>query len=416
MGLIIMLTEKQITSIEQQFLIELLYNDKIRHRFSGIVSPECFFVGVYGDILKTMQDLIGKGEDINPFSLSKGKDEISTHVMELVAAGDSVVEYETHYLAYQIWQCYNQRRMVALADEVKLRLNTEPPAAVMAWSADQASSIVNPLDVVDNVDEDIKQASEAAMSDQNRVTPTGLECFDAEMGGLDKGAMTLLAAHPAAGKTALALNISWRVATKHGKVLFFSAEEAKAPLWWRIFSMQTGIPITAFRKGLSDSQRQEFSEKKGSFNSRPLKIIDSISGLDDIRAKATAEHAQEEIKLLVIDSASMIDALRGESEVEKANRIGWQTTRLAKELDIPVLLLAHVNNEGIKSKAGGLTNVYGGQGLVKPAQVVLELRQNKEDVGKGVIVDAHIAKNRYGETGKRLQFDFIGELMRFMPK
>lgn len=409
-----MLTEKQITSIEQQFLVELLYNDKSRHRFSNIVSSECFFVTYYGEILKTMQELIGNGEDVNPFSLSKGNEDISSHIMGLIELGEGV-GYDANYLAYQIWQSYNQRRMVALVDEVKNRLKSEPPAAVMAWSAQQTEAIVNPLDVVDNVDEDIKQAAEAAENDQNRVTPTGLECFDEAMSGLDKGAMTLLAAHPAAGKTALALNIAWRVATKQGKVLFFSAEEAKAPLWWRIFSMQTGMPITAFRKGLNEKQKAEFSEKKEGFNSRPLKIIDSISGLDDIRAKASAEHAQEEIKLLVIDSASMIDALRGESEVEKANRIGWQTTRLAKELDIPILLLAHVNNEGIKSKAGGLTNIYGGQGLVKPAQVVLELRQNKEDVGRGVIVDAHISKNRYGETGKRLQFDFIGEQMRFYP-
>lgn len=408
-----MLTENQVSKIEQSFLVELLYSDEVRHRFSGIVSPECFYVAQYGQILKTMQELMRDGQDVNPFSLSKGNEDVSSHIMELVEAGDSVVEYKTHYLAYEIWQAYNQRRMVALADAVKERLKTEAPAAVMAWSAQESEKIVNPLDVVDNVDEDIKSAAQSAMKDENRVVPTGLECFDSQMEGLDRGAMTLLAAHPAAGKTALALNISWRVSTYQGKVLFFSAEEAKAPLWWRIFSMQTGIPITSFRKGLTDRQRADFEEKQESFLNRPLKIIDSISGLDDIRAKATAEHAQEEVKLIVIDSASMIDNLRGESEFEKANRIGWQVTKLAKEMDIPILLLAHVNNEGIKGKAGGLTNIYGGQGLVKPAQVVLELRRNNECVGNGVIVDAHVAKNRYGETGKRMSFDFIGEYMRF---
>jgi replicative DNA helicase len=270
-----------------------------------------------------------------------------------------------------------------------------------------------------------------AKGDVEPGIPTGFPDLDKLIGGgLKRGEMFVLAARPSIGKTALALNIIRNIIMKETeprkKVAFFSLEMTDTQIAQRMLCTEARIPITAFyerRFEPSDTPRLTGAVT----NLRKAKLfIDATPGISvyELRAKARKLKAQEGIDLIVIDYLQLMKAGGAEEsrQVTVAN-ISGGLKAIAKELNIPVLVLAQLNRETEKGGSGKqedalpkLSNLRESGAIEQDADVVCFIHRNRDDSkegsGKDAVTHLIVEKNRNGKTGT-VKVQFVKELMEF---
>lgn len=412
------MNNKLTYSAEQALIGMLLTNEASRAKILRSFEPDVFTDAGHRDAFLAMRSLHDKGEIIWPRSVVNAMpepcDKYLTYLVEIATNHPETVAkvMQPDVYARVLYDEFHKRKKLDISEALRQTATNDGKNWDVAFSGavDEIRNLRNPFDgnLFEDNAESVRAAFQASKESSKLRISTGLKHWDDRMDGLFKGGMYVLAGHPGVSKTGLALNIAWNVATAGKKVRFFSYEEVATHLWWRIFSRVTRVPITAYRNNLTEHQEVRHIEHQDEFINSPLSIVDSVRKAEDMAPYCDGAD------LIVIDSASMVSARGGESEFEKANRIGEFATHLAKDFNAAVILLAHVNNESMKQEKGGLTSIYGGQGLVKPASAVVELRRSMDATSPdGVVIDAHIHKNRYKDTGGKMQFVFTGEYMTY---
>ena len=266
--------------------------------------------------------------------------------------------------------------------------------------------------------------------------PTGFPDLDKLIGGgLKRGEMFVLAARPSIGKTALALNIIRNIISKEAtpnrkRVAFFSLEMSETQIAQRMLCTEAKIPITAFYEGRFEaSDIPKLTGAVAALRKTEL-FIDATPGISvyELRAKARKLKAQENIDMIVIDYLQLMKAGGAEEsrQVTVAN-ISGGLKAVAKELNIPVLVLAQLNRETEKGGGGGkaekqadslpkLSNLRESGAIEQDADVVCFIHRNREDSkegsGKDAITYLIVEKNRNGKTGT-VKVQFVKELMEF---
>ena len=267
--------------------------------------------------------------------------------------------------------------------------------------------------------------------------PTGFPDLDKLIGGgLKRGEMFVLAARPSIGKTALALNIIRNIISKdveprRKRVAFFSLEMTDTQIAQRMLCTEAKIPITAFyERRFEPADLPKLTGAVAALRKTEL-FIDATPGISvyELRAKARKLKAQEDIDLIVIDYLQLMKAGGSEEsrQVTVAN-ISGGLKAIAKELNIPILVLAQLNRETEKGGGGGgkaekqadalpkLSNLRESGAIEQDADVVCFIHRNREDSkegsGKDAITYLIVEKNRNGKTGT-VKVQFVKELMEF---
>ncbi|MDM5182091.1 DnaB-like helicase C-terminal domain-containing protein [Massilia sp. DJPM01] len=188
----------------------------------------------------------------------------------------------------------------------------------------------------------------ARMEGKIKPVSTGFTDLDRQLdGGLERGTLTIVAARPAMGKTAMGLALARNVAAT-GPALFLSMEMSKTQVVDRNIAALGGIPIAQLRNPTQTDRsfwdRVTVAIKK--MEELALFIDDKTAlSLVQIRAKARSIKRKHGLDLLVIDQLSFIT---GGSSENKAYEIGEHTrglVALSKELDCAVVLLAQLNRD-----------------------------------------------------------------------
>lgn len=176
---------------------------------------------------------------------------------------------------------------------------------------------------------------------------TGIREFDALTGGLQDGDLVIIAARPAMGKTALALNMARNAAFDSKKrVALFSLEMTTRSLVMRLLSSEASVDFSTFHKGvISVDAHGRLSDAADKLKSAPLFIDDSgSSSILEIRSKCRRLHAQAPLDLVIVD---YLQLARGDGTTKNREQEISQISRglkaLAKELDCPVVALSQLN-------------------------------------------------------------------------
>ncbi len=250
--------------------------------------------------------------------------------------------------------------------------------------------------------------------------PTGLPDLNKIIGGFKSGEMFVLAARPSIGKTSLALNFIRNIAMKpleNGKyrpIILFSLEMTAEQITRRLICTEADIPESRFFDG--SFQHHEMprltsavSELKGAEI-----YIDPTGGLTiaELRAKARRFKMLHNIEMIVIDYLQLMKADgRIDNRQQEVAEISSGIKKLAKELNIPVLVMAQLNRE-VEKTAGAaarpkLSHLRESGAIEQDADVVAFLHRdrdasksmdNKVDY-EGVDAELIIEKNRNGQTG-----------------
>jgi replicative DNA helicase len=258
--------------------------------------------------------------------------------------------------------------------------------------------------------------------------PTGFD-LDDKITGLKPGEMTVLAARPSIGKTALALNIARNVSVQQKVgVGFFSLEMSSLQVVVRMLSSEARANLKDIRDGrLSNPEWAEIVEAEARLRTAPLYIIDTpqLSSLE-IRQKARRLKQEYDIGLVIIDYLQLIRAAGGNASTTREQEVARQSAEikaLAKELEIPVVVLCQLNRQAEQGGRPKLSQLRESGAIEQDADVVLLLHRAREteqadddadiDVSAGIEAELIVAKNRNGETGEdasRMSEDDVSRL------
>ncbi len=251
---------------------------------------------------------------------------------------------------------------------------------------------------------------------------TGYGELDKLLSGLQPSELIILAGRPSQGKTALALNVAENIAIRGGRpVAVFSLEMSKESLLQRLVASVAQVDAHKFRSGhLSREDWRRMTEGLGQISSAPLWIDDagSISVLE-IGAKARRLKRDKGLSLLIVDYLQLITARgRFNSRQEEVASISRGLKALAKELQIPVLVLSQLTRAPEREERGPMLSDLRESGAIEQdADVVMFIyRPNFFNMNatpeEREMADILIAKQRNGPTDK-VKFVFRSRLTRF---
>lgn len=255
---------------------------------------------------------------------------------------------------------------------------------------------------------------------------SGFKDLDAMTFGFQRQEMIIIAARPSMGKTSFALNIAEAAAMpKKGDpvtVLVFSLEMSASQLALRMLCARSRVNMKLLRDGLVGRDGREVNalgQAADEFKRAPL-LIDDSSNLTimELRAKARRIHARKKLGMIIVDYLQLISGTDPRSPREQqVAEVSRGLKALAKELDVPVLVLSQLNRSSEKeNRTPRLSDLRESGSIEQDADVVLMLSRPKDADEKFQVAanaaDLIVAKQRNGPVGD-LKLTFIQEITRF---
>jgi replicative DNA helicase len=263
--------------------------------------------------------------------------------------------------------------------------------------------------------------------------PTGLPDLDTMTDGLHEAEMIVIAARPSMGKTALAMNIAEHIAVDMDMaVAVFSLEMSAHQLVQRLICSRARVSLKKIREGfLAEHEHPKLTQMASKFAGSKL-FIDDTPGLSilELRAKARRLKSQHDIKLIVIDYLQLLKSTSRRAQDNRQieiSEISSGIKALAKELSIPIIVLAQLNRNpeartGSSKGRPRLSDLRESGSIEQDADVVGLLTREEyyaendeeraEALGKATLI---IAKQRNGPVGD-IPLTFIKEFTRFEPR
>ncbi len=256
---------------------------------------------------------------------------------------------------------------------------------------------------------------------------SGFHDLDQLTWGFQRSDLIILAARPSMGKTSLALNIADSIVAppKNGKgapVLIFSLEMSAQQLMQRMICSRARVNMKLLRDGLLGKNGVEQSRMLAAADElarAPLYIDDSSAiPVSFIRARARRLHSRTPLGAVIVDYLQLMSATTPsaprEQQVADASR-GLKA--LAKELDVPVIVLSQLNRAADKEdRRPRLSDLRESGAIEQDADVVLMLARPKDaDQSFQVATDTAdliVAKQRNGPVGD-VKLTFLRNITRF---
>jgi replicative DNA helicase len=258
---------------------------------------------------------------------------------------------------------------------------------------------------------------------------TGFEDLDRLTTGFHKSDLVILAARPAMGKTALALNAIWHAAgQKRMPVAIFSLEMSKEQLVQRLISQTTRIPAQALRSGNVKAEDWPKLVRGVAEVSRAPVWIDDTAGVTLLEIRAKVRRLSSQLKargepplaLVVVDYLQLMiggQGNRSENRQQEIAEISRGLKVLARDLDVPVLAIAQLSRavEQRHDKRPLLSDLRDSGAIEQDADMVMFLYRdeyyNSDSDDKG-IAEIIVGKHRNGPTGK-VQLAWMEQYTKF---
>ncbi len=457
---------------EQALLGAIFVNNEACDRVSAFLDAGHFFDPLHGRIFEVASKIILAGKRATPVTLKTyfeneeplGELTVPQYLGRLAANATSVINAE-HY-GRTIYDLALRRDLIAIGEDMVNVAYDSPVDATPSVQIEDAEQRLFELAETGKYGAGFQPFSSAltdaidmaanAYSRDGGVSgiASGFADIDRRMGGLQGSDLIILAGRPAMGKTSLATNIAYHVASRYKSELkpdgtedvtdgavvgFFSLEMASEQLATRIVSEQAGIPSERVRRGVIE--RDEFDrlvDAAQRLNDLPL-YIDQTGGISiaQLAARARRLKRQKGLGLIVVDYLQLLTGSHkraSEGRVQEVTEITTGLKALAKELSVPVIALSQLSRqvENRDDKRPQLADLRESGSIEQDADVVmfvyreeyyLEREQPREGTPEHLewqdrmaqaegLAEVIIGKQRHGPTGS-IKLVFQGEITRF---
>jgi len=265
------------------------------------------------------------------------------------------------------------------------------------------------------------QLVEKAANDKRIVTgiPSGITKLDHMTRGWQNGDLVYLGARPSSGKTALALQFALE-ASKHTMTGFISLEMSRGSIGMRAVALEGGLDAFRLMTGfLSEWEQKKAGDAMNDLALRRFAIDDaSGSTATQLRAKARRLASRHGLGILFIDYMQLVqDGGESENRNQELSKISWGWKTLARELNIPLIVLSQLSRGSDKeNRRPRMSDLRDSGSLEQDADVGLLLwRPQQGESGKfqdGEEAEVIVGKQRNGPIGP-VRMQWIGTQMRF---
>ncbi len=333
-----------------------------------------------------------------------------------------------HYSAIVEEHALRRRLMRAGGDVVSIATATETAINDVLDQAEQAVFAVAERRVGDGlapIDPLLGPAIEQA-EERNRLgrevtgISTGFRDVDRKLAGLHPTNLVIVAARPAMGKTALALNIAQRVAVQDEPVAIFSLEMSREEVVTRMLCAEGRIDSQRLRTGrLTESDFTKLSNAASVLYKRPI-FVDDSPGLTvtEIRAKCRRMRRKPGLSLVIVDYLQLMSSTGGENRQQEIAIISRGLKNLARELHVPIIAVSQLNRslEAREDKRPRLADLRESGAIEQDSDVVMFIYRHEyyhpEAMETKGVAELQVAKHRQGATG-RIEMTFLPEFTLF---
>ncbi|ABE00528.1 replicative DNA helicase [Ligilactobacillus salivarius] len=401
------------------------------------VEPDDFYRRAHQILFQAMVDLNNDGEAIdvltvqNYLTTNNQLDDVGgvAYIAELATSVPTAAN--AGYYAKIVEEKSMLRRLISTAtniitqanngdDDVPSLLDSAERQIMDVSERRNRSGFREIKDVLNETLSDIDRLSQ--QSEDITGLPTGYREFDKMTAGLQPDNLIILAARPAVGKTAFALNIAQNVATSTDtSVAIFSLEMSAESLVNRMLCAEGSINANHLRTGqLDEGEWQNLIVAMGALSNTSI-FIDDTPGIKMAEIRAKCRRLAKEkgnLGLVVIDYLQLIEGSNKESRQQEVSEISRQLKKLAKELSVPILALSQLSRgvEQRQDKRPVLSDIRESGSIEQDADIVAFLYRDdyyergeskseedgddqdslNQDVGE---VELIIEKNRAGARG-----------------
>jgi replicative DNA helicase len=424
----------QAKDLEEAVLGAIMLEKNAFDTVIEILKPECFYVEAHQRIFMSMQSLANKSQPIDILTVAeelRTKEELEIvggpyYVTKLTNAVVSSAHIEAH--ARIILQKFIQRELIRISGEI-IGDAYEDSTDVFDLLDDAESKLFEitnnhlrkNFDTIDSVLVKTIQRIEDLRHKNEDVTgvPSGYSALDRITYGWQNTDLIILAARPAVGKTAFALNLARNAvmhATKPTPVALFSLEMSAGQLVQRILAAESEIWLEKIARGKLEEHEMKQLYARGiqRLAQAPLFIDDTPAlNIFELRAKCRRLKNKHNIGLIIIDYLQLMSGSgenRNSNREQEISNISRNLKALAKELSVPIIALSQLSREvekrGAKdgSRVPQLSDLRESGAIEQDADLVMFLyrpeyydmttNENGENI-KG-LTEIKIAKHRNG--------------------
>lgn len=264
---------------------------------------------------------------------------------------------------------------------------------------------------ISNVVSEVVVGIEKHRNNKGHVTglSSGFIDFDDATLGLQDGALIILAARPAVGKSAFAINMAYNVAEKGNNVAIFSLEMSAEQIVTRLLSSVSGINNLKIQSGNINSKEWQQIEYAAAMLAKKNIYFDDQSGtsISDVYAKCRQLAQEDKLDFVVIDYLQLLSGTGryAGNRVTEVSEISRKLKNLARDLKVPVLALSQLSRgvENRQDKRPNMADLRESGSIEQDADIVMFMYRddyyNDESEAPGV-VEISLAKNRSGSTTK----------------
>ena len=428
----------QSLEAEQAVLGSILIDSRCVADIVGIVSPEDFYLKQNREIFETIYTMFNFSQTIDPVTVLNKMKELGVYqdnsrdyilqLMEITPTAANAVRY-----ANIVREKAMLRGLAQAATDISETVYSEVgTAAEMLESAEKKIYSLRKGERNDSLEhigtvlhKVFDHLNELAQSDS--LIPglsSGLRDLDTKINGLNKSDLLLVAARPAMGKSAFALNIAVNVAKKYNKtVAVFNLEMSREQLATRLLASESFIEMQKLATGkLNEEEWGKLCMASAALSQTDIRIDDNPSvTVADINAKC---RRLDNLGLVVIDYLQLMQGSgygkNSENRVTVVGEISRSLKIMAKELNIPVICLSQLSRavESRTDKRPILSDLRESGAIEQDADSVMFLyrdeyyNENSEDKG---LAECIVAKNRHGETGT-VKLQWFGPYQTFSDR
>jgi replicative DNA helicase len=250
--------------------------------------------------------------------------------------------------------------------------------------------------------------------------PSGFVDLDRKTSGFQNSDLVIIAARPAMGKTAFALNIAANAALRNFPVAIFNLEMSRTQLVNRILSLESMVELEKMRTGKLEAEDwKKIGFTLGPLSKAPIYIDDTASiNTLEMMSKLRKLKLEKGLGLVIIDYLQLMEGRKkSDSRQQEISDISRSLKIMAKELNVPIIALSQLSRgpEQRQDHRPVLSDLRESGAIEQDADIVMFIYRDdyyNEDSEKRNISEIIIAKHRNGETGT-VDLAFIPQFTKF---
>ncbi len=408
---------------EQAVLGSILIDSRCLTDIVGLLKPEDFYLEQNRELFETIYTMFNFSQTIDPVT-------VLDKLKELGYFHDNSRDYVLQLMEITPTAAHAQRYANIVKDKAMLRGLADAAADITQMVHEQVGT---PAEMLESAEKKIYALRKGErgdslehigtvlhkvfdrleeLSQSDSAIPglsTGLRDLDRKINGLNKSDLILVAARPAMGKSAFALNIGLNVAKKYNKtVAIFNLEMSREQMAMRLMSAESYVNSQTLATGkLSEEEWGKLCEASSALSQTDIRIDDNPTvTVAEINAKC---RRLDNLGLIIIDYLQLMNGSGygkggGENRVTVVGEISRALKIMAKELNVPVVCLSQLSRavESRTDKRPILSDLRESGAIEQDADSVMFLYRDEyynENSPDKNVAECIVAKNRHGETG-----------------